>query len=100
MVILSIRLDLARCQWLILHHHAFWNAQGYLGKLEVSDSSVYTISPPRIWGTIPRLARCLGIDRSAFLLEHTSDLGLMLSVEFFGAEAEGFQAETGNFIRR
>lgn len=69
-------------------------------ELDVSDSSVYTVSPPRIWGRSPRLASHLSIQQTAFLFEQKSGLGFMVSVEVSGAEAEGFQAESGNFIRR
>ncbi len=71
-----------------------------MNKLEVSDSSFYTVSPPRIWGILPRLAGRLSIEQIALLLEQSSGLGFMLSVELSGAEAEGFQAEPGNFIGR
>ncbi len=76
------------------------HAQGTLKELDLSDSSVYTVSPPRIWGRSPRLASHLSIQQTAFLFEHKSGLGFMVSFMLSGAEAEGFQAESGNFICR
>jgi hypothetical protein len=74
--------------------------QAFLGALEVADRSTYTVSPPRIWGVLLRLARRLAVAQASLLLERSAAYGLMLSVELFDAEAQGFPAEPGNFIRR
>ncbi len=58
------------------------------------------VSPPRIWGALPRLARRLVIARTALLLERSAAYGLMRSAEAADAEAQGFPAEPGNFVRR
>lgn len=91
---------LAFCRFSTILNKLLHCAQATVRKLDVSDSSVYTVSPPRIWGTLPRLAGHLSIEQTGVLLEQESGIGFMVSVELSGAEAEGFQAEPGNFIRR
>lgn len=75
-------------------------AQAFLGALELADASTYVVSPPRIWGALPRLARRLAVQQTALLLERSAAYGLMLSGELADTEAQGFPAEPGNFIRR
>lgn len=91
---------LAFCRFSTILNKLLHCAQATVRKLDVSDSSVYTVSPPRIWGTLPRLAGRLSIEQTVVLLEQESGIGFMVSVELSGAEAEGFQAEPGSFIRR
>ena len=74
--------------------------QANLGKLSLTDSSSYEISPPRVWGSLPRLAHDISIEQTLVLVEHSSTEGLILSVKLHGAEARGFSREPGSFIRR
>ena len=77
------------------------HAQACLGEVEVADRSNYTVSPPRIWGyALPRLARRICVGQTSLLLEQSGAYGLMLSVEFLDAGAQGFPDEPGNFLRR
>jgi hypothetical protein len=74
--------------------------QGLIGKLALSDRSSYYPSPPRIWGSLPRLAREFAVEQTAVLIEHSSAQGTILSVQLLGVEAVGFIGDPGSFVRR
>ena len=73
--------------------------QASVSKIAILDASVYTKSPPCIWGSWPRLARQLAVQRLTLRVESSQSDGLMVSGRLQDATADGFPGETGNFIR-
>jgi len=64
-----------------------------------SDASKHELSPPQIRGVIPRLGSRISAQQLAIRVDDAAATGLVFSVGMHALKAQGFDGETGNFIK-
>lgn len=64
-----------------------------------SDASKHELSPPQIRGVIPRLGSRISAQQLAVRIDESSTTGLVMSFGLHALKGQGFEGETGNFVK-
>ena len=64
-----------------------------------SDASKHELSPPQIRGVVPRLGSRISTQQLTIRGDDSSATGLVLSFGLHGLKGQGFEGETGNFVK-